>query len=83
MDPLIAAFQRERRLRTILLVAVVVGIIGGALCGMAASLGAFGFGFGGPRSPAGLIFFIGPFVAAMVIGHTVHLVTRRIVLGYW
>jgi hypothetical protein len=83
MDPLIAAFQREQRLRTILVVAVVVGILAGALCGMAASLGAFGFGFGGPRSPAGLIFFIGPFAAAMTLGYAVHSVTRRIVLGYW
>jgi hypothetical protein len=79
-DPLVGELRRDRRHRLVLVVAAVIGIIAGAAAGTAFSLGAFGDaarGAGGMRNPAALIFFIGPPLVSMAIGHAIYAWLRR------
>ena len=79
-DPMIEAVKRERRQRTILVVAAVVGILASVCCGLAFTLDLFGswtHGATGPRNPAALVFFVAPFAVCMAIGYAIHWVVRR------
>ena len=79
-DPLIEEMLQTQRDRWILVVAAIIGIIASAALGMAFSLGALGgvTGAGGPRNPAGLIFFVGPFAVCMGLGYIIHGLVRRL-----
>lgn len=78
-DPEIEEFEREHRMRWILVASAVVGIMAGTTLGVAFSLGAFEApGAHGVRNPAALIFFIGPFAACMAMGTLVHRIARAV-----
>ena len=71
--------ERDRKARSILVVAAVVGIVASASLGIGFALGAFeATGASGPRNPAALIFFVGPFVACMVVGTVIGWFVRRL-----
>jgi hypothetical protein len=80
-DPLIGELHRERRHRQVIVVSAVIGIISGVAVGMGFVLGAFGDAARapiGPRSPALLVFFIGPPIVCMAIGYAIYaLLSRR------
>jgi hypothetical protein len=77
-DPLIDEMIQMQRDRWILVVAAVIGILAGAVLGVAFSLGALASTSGatGPRNPAALIFFIGPFAICMGLGYAIHAIVR-------
>ena len=75
LDMMIEDLATERRHRTVLVVAAVIGIVAGALIGIGASLQGFS-GAGGARNPGMLVFFIGPFMASMGIGYAIYGVLR-------
>jgi hypothetical protein len=64
------SLQRERRIKGYTLIPmVVIGIVAGALVGMAFALGGLGIdGAGGPRNPASLIFFVAPPAVCWALG---------------
>lgn len=79
-DPLIAELYRERRHRSVLVVAAVIGIVAGVATGMGFVLGAFGTTAMSPigaRNPGLLIFFVGPPAVCMAIGYAIFAVVRR------
>jgi hypothetical protein len=71
LDQMIEDLATERRHRMVLVVAAVIGIVTGALLGIASALGAMPTA-GGPRNPAMLIFFVGPFAVSMGIGYAIY-----------
>jgi uncharacterized membrane protein YidH (DUF202 family) len=75
LDMMIEDLATERRHRTVLVVAAVIGIVAGALIGIGASLQGFS-GAGGARNPGMLVFFIAPFMASMGIGYAIYGVLR-------
>jgi hypothetical protein len=75
LDMMIEDLATERRHRMVLVVAAVIGIVAGALLGLGATLGGVSGG-GGPRSPAMLVFFVGPFAVMMGIGYAIYGVLR-------
>src|SRR5262249_14921176 len=75
LDLMIEELQRERRHRMVLVVPAGTGMVAGALLGMGVALGGVS-GAGGPRNPAMLIFFVGPFAASMAIGYAIYGVLR-------
>jgi hypothetical protein len=79
-DPLIHELRREQRHRLVLVVAAVVGIVSGVATGMAFVLGALGDAARAPigvRNPGLLVFFVGPPIVCMAIGHAIFAVLRR------
>ena len=80
-DPLVHEHQRERRDRRVLVIAAAVGIISGAVIGMAFVLGAIGDDAGpahGWLRNHGVVFFIlGPPLVSMAIGYAIYAVRRR------
>ena len=75
LDMMIEDLATERRHRMVLVVAAVIGIVAGALIGLGATLGGISGG-GGPRSPAMLVFYVGPFAAMMGLGYAIYGVLR-------
>jgi hypothetical protein len=77
-DPLVVAFERDRRHRLVLIVAAVVGIVASVALGLAYALGGLGYvtGLTGPRNPAALGLFIAPFAASMLVGGAIYRVLR-------
>jgi hypothetical protein len=79
VDELIREMALERRHRTVLIVAAVVGILASAATGVAFALGGFEHlarGASGYRNPGGLVFFVAPFAVAMAIGYAIYGVLR-------
>lgn len=80
-DPMVDELKREQRERRVLVVAAVIGIVAGALCGVGYALDAFGGfarGAGGSRNPAALIFFVAPFGVCMGIGFVIYKIRGRL-----
>jgi hypothetical protein len=80
-DPLIAEIQRERRDRRVLVVAAAIGIISGAIFGMAFVLGAIddagSHAHGWFRDHDILLFIVGPPLVSMAIGYAIFALRRR------
>jgi hypothetical protein len=80
-DPLVDELQRERRDRRVLVIAAAVGIISGAVIGMAFVLGAIGDDAGrahGWLRNHGVVFLIlGSPLVSMAIGYAIYGVRRR------
>jgi len=74
MDPLIADMQRERRLGTIVVVAVVVGIFASAACTVVYTLG--GLWQSGDYSPPAMVFCAVPFVVCLGVGFAIRGIAR-------
>lgn len=72
-------FERDRRLRNWTLIPfVVLGIVAGALLGLAFGLGAIGQGAATRGNPGGLIFFAAPPMVFGTIGWLLYrLLSRR------
>jgi hypothetical protein len=80
-DPLVGEIQRERRDRRVLVIAAAIGIISGAVVGMAFMLGAIddaGEATGGLLHGHGaLLGILGPPVLCMAIGYAIFALRRR------
>ena len=74
MDPLIADMQRERRLGTIIVVAVVVGILASSACTVGYALG--GLWQSGDDSPPAMVFCAVPFVVCLGVGYALRGIAR-------
>jgi hypothetical protein len=72
------SMTRERRIRNYTLIPfVVLGILAGALGGLAFALGSFGSLGTGPRNPGGLVFFIAPPMVGWALGSIAYRLAMR------
>jgi len=80
-DPLVDEIQRDRRDRRVLVVAAAIGIIAGAIIGVAFVLGALGDAayqtHGLFRDHDVLLFIAGPPLVSMAIGYAIFALRRR------
>jgi hypothetical protein len=80
-DPLIDEIQRDRRDRRVLVIAAAIGIIAGAVIGMAFMLGAIGDAAARRHSwfhdHYVLLFIVGPPLISMAIGYAIFALRRR------
>jgi hypothetical protein len=80
-DPLVGELQRAHRDRRVLVVAAAVGIIAGAVIGMAFLLGALGDASHRPheafRGRVAMVCIVAPPIVSMAIGYAIFALRRR------
>jgi hypothetical protein len=80
-DPLVGELHRERRDRRVLVVATAIGIITGAVAGLALMLGVLGGSAateqGGGLRHGALLVVLGPPIVSLATGHAIFTVRRR------
>ena len=82
MDPLIAELKRERQLNTIVMVAVVAGLVIGGLYAVAFASGALaplGRWLSGARNPGAFVLCAVPILVLTPLAYAIRAIARRVI----